>query len=290
MRIGAHVPVAHGFAVTMAYALDVGCEAIQVFAKSPRMWAGPRMDTDSAAAFALARAEAGIAPCVTHAAYLINLGSTDDALWEKSVLALADEVLRAARLRADGVVVHMGTAADGPDAAAVRVAEGVCRAWTTAASALGSDAPPVLLENAAGAGRSFGRDVAEIGAAITAVRALHVDAVGVCIDTCHAFAAGIDLRDADAWSAFAGEFQERIGLERLRVIHANDCAGGLGEHRDRHAWIGDGGIGEAGFAAMFAERRIAHVAAIIEMPGEQPVKDVENLARLRRLRESVSAP
>ena len=290
MRIGSHLLVADGYAATMAYAVQVGCEAIQMFAKSPRVWAGPLVDADAAAAFSLARAEAGIVPCVTHAAYLINLGSSDAAMWEKSVLALADEVLRAAVLGADGVVVHMGTATDGPDAAALRVADGVCRAWTTAAAALGSDAPPVLLENAAGAGHSFGRDTAEIGAAITAVRALGVDAVGVCIDTCHAFAAGIDLRDADAWSAFVVDFEERIGLARLRVIHANDCVGGLGERKDRHAWIGDGGIGDAGFAAMFAERRIAHVAAIIEMPGEQPFKDVENLARLRRLRASVAGP
>jgi deoxyribonuclease IV len=290
LRIGAHLPVADGYPATLAYALELGCEAVQVFGKSPRMWSAPPVDAEAAATFSSGRAEAAIAPCVTHAAYLINLGSTDQPMWEKSVMAMADELVRAAALDADGVVVHMGTAAEGTEAAAVRVAEGVCRAWRTASSALGNDAPRVLVENSAGAGHSFGRDVGEIAATIAAVMASGVEAVGVCIDTCHAFAAGIDLRDADGWDAFVREFDERIGLDRLCVIHANDCAGGLGERRDRHAWIGDGEIGGCGFAAMFAQTRLAHVAAIIEMPGERPVKDVENLARLRRLRASVSAP
>jgi deoxyribonuclease-4 len=290
LRIGAHLPVADGYPATLAYALELGCEAVQVFAKSPRMWSAPPVDADAATSFSAARAEAGIGPCVTHAAYLINLGSTDQSMWEKSVLAMTDELRRAAALAADGVVVHMGTAPEGPDAAAIRVAEGVRRAWMTASSALGTDAPWVLLENSAGAGHSFGRDVAEVAATVAAVRASGVEAVGACIDTCHAFAAGIDLRDADGWDALSREFDERVGLDRLRVIHANDCAGGLGERRDRHAWIGDGEIGERGFAAMFEQTRLAHVAAIIEMPGERPVKDVENLARLRRLRASVSAP
>jgi deoxyribonuclease IV len=290
LRIGAHLPVADGYPATLAYALELGCEAMQIIAKSPRMWSAPPVDAMAASAFAAARADAGIVPCVIHAAYLINLGTADDDLWGKSVAALADELRRAAVLHADGVVVHMGTAPAGPGAAAVRVADGVGRAWSAAASALGTDAPPVLLENSAGAGHSFGRDVAEIAATVAAVRAHGVDAVGVCIDTCHAFAAGIDLRCAGHWDDFASDFDERIGLERLRVVHANDCAGGLGERRDRHAWIGDGEIGERGFEAMFAEARLAHVAAIMEMPGERPVKDVENLARLRRLRVSASAP
>ncbi len=290
MRIGAHVGVSDGYAEAVAYALEVGCECIQVFAKSPRMWAGPRVDIAAASAFAVAREGVGIFPCVTHAAYLINLGSTDDAMWEKSVLALTDEVLRAALLGAAGVVVHMGTARDGPEAAAERVADGVARAWNVAAAALRADAPAVLLENAAGAGRSFGRSVAEIGSAVSAVRSRGVDAVGVCIDTCHAFAAGIDLRDGQAWAAFADAFDTEIGLDRLRVVHANDCAGALGEHKDRHAWIGEGSIGEAGFTAMFAESRIANAAAILEMPGDKPEKDAENIARLRRLRGSVEAP
>jgi deoxyribonuclease-4 len=290
VRIGAHVGVSDGYAEAVAYALEVGCECIQVFAKSPRMWAGPSVDLAAASAFAAERQEAGLSPCVTHAAYLINLGSNDPDLWEKSVLALTDEVLRAALLGATAVVVHMGTAPDGPQAAALRVADGVTRASGVAASALRADAPTVLLENSAGAGRSFGRSVTEIASAVAAVRAQGVEDVGVCIDTCHAFAAGIDLRDGGTWAAFADEFDGEIGLDRLRVIHANDCAGGLGEHRDRHAWIGEGSIGEAGFSAMFAEPRVSRAVAILEMPGEKPFKDRENVARLRRLRASVAAP
>jgi deoxyribonuclease-4 len=290
VRIGAHLSVGDGYDATMTYALEVGCECLQVFAKSPRTWAGPPVDPEAAARFATARTSAGVAPCVTHAAYLINLGSLEPQMWERSMLALADELLRAAVLRAEGVVVHMGTAVEGPEVGARLVAAGVCRAWTIASSALGVSAPTVLLENAAGAGHSFGRDIAEIAATVDAVTAGGVEAVGVCIDTCHAFASGIDVRDSAAWSEFIGGFDHAIGLDRLRIVHANDCAGGLGERRDRHAWIGEGGIGGSGFAAMFAERRLAHVAAIVEMPGEVPVKDAENLSRLRRLRDGAAAP
>ena len=290
LRIGAHVRVADGYDAAVAYALEVGCECIQVFGKSPRMWAGPPIDPGAAERFSASLAEAAITPLFTHAAYLINLGSTDEAMWHRSVLALADEIARASVLHADGVVVHMGTAPDGPQAAASRVADGAVLAWNAATGALGLPAPPVLLENAAGAGRSFGRDVAQIAATIEAVRSQGVDAVGVCFDTCHAFAAGIDLRGHDEWSEFVDDLDHRIGLNRLQVIHANDCSGGLGERRDRHAWIGDGGIGESGFAAMFAEPRLGHVAAILEMPGQMPLKDSENVARLRRLRDAASAP
>lgn len=287
MRIGAHVHTSEGLRATARYADETGCECVQVFAKSPQTWAGParlQADVDD---FRQRLGELGIAPVFTHAAYLINLGSADDALWERSTTALADETVRAGRLGAEGVVVHMGTAFGvGPEADALRVADAVARAWARAAA--DGPAPAVLLENAAGAGRSYGRDPEQMCDALDACRAAGAN-VGLCLDTCHGFAAGWDLRSPDGWGELCDLLEARGALSAVSLIHANDCLGGLGEHRDRHTWIGDGQIGEGGFAAMFGEARLAHASVIVEMPGEMPEKDAVNVARLKRLRDAAAS-
>ncbi len=288
MRIGAHVPVGDGWVEACGYAADVGCECLQVFAKSPRMWAGPPRDPSEAKSFRAERARLGLGPLFTHAAYLINLGSDDPLLWERSCSALADELTRAAMLGADGVVVHAGTTYAGAHHTPVgRVAAGVELAWR-AASESAADVPPVLIENSAGAGRAFGSGMADLCAAAAEARARGVSA-GVCFDTCHGFAAGIDVSRPKGWTAVCDIVDEVLGAGGLMLVHANDCTGGLGEHRDRHAWIGEGGVGEEGFAAMFREPRMADVPVVLEMPGMPPDKDRVNLDVLRRLRDAGAA-
>jgi deoxyribonuclease-4 len=287
VRIGAHIHTAGGLVKAASYAAITGCECVQVFAKSPQMWRGPERDPAEAAGFVSEMRALGIGPVFTHAAYLINAGSADDALWERSRMGLVDELCRAAQLHASGVVLHMGTAATGDLARdAERVAVMVSSALSEAAARC--EAPKVLLENTAGAGRSFGRDVRELCATLEACRAMGADA-GLCLDTCHGFAAGWDLRGPQGWSDLCDALTARGALETVDLIHANDCKGDLGEHRDRHAWIGDGLIGAQGFSAMFGEDRLAGVPVIVEMPGEPPRKDQENVARLRSLRDAVAA-
>jgi deoxyribonuclease-4 len=279
--IGAHVPMAGGLPAALEYALAAGCETMQIFAKSPRRWSAATLDAKAVAQFRLSCSEAGMGPVFTHASYLINLGAESAELWERSTLALADELIRGAAIGAAGVVVHLGRRfSDDDDACSRRIADSVRRATSIA----GEQCPPLLLENSAGAGRQFGASVEEVAVALTAVRDCGVSAA-VCFDTCHAFAAGIDVRTADGWT-MALELLERLaGADAIRLVHANDCRGSLGSHRDRHEWIGEGQIGSGGFVAMFERLRPTGAAVIVEMPREAPEKDAENVRRLKRLRD-----
>jgi deoxyribonuclease IV len=287
MRIGAHVPVGDGLLRACTYATEVGCECIQIFAKSPRMWRGPGRDPDEAAAFIAERRRLGIGPVFVHAAYLINLGSSDPLLWDRSIAALADELRRADLVGAEAVIVHAGTVYDGAHSSPVgRVSEGVARAWES--SGVGEAGPRIALENSAGAGHAFGSHLDELCEAAASARASGAR-TGICFDSCHGFAAGIDVSEADGWSQLCDAVHAGLGPGGLLAIHANDCKGELGAHKDRHAWIGDGHVGLDGFAAMFAEPRLAEVAVVVEMPGEPPEKDRENVGRLRTLRDAAAA-
>jgi deoxyribonuclease-4 len=285
MRIGAHVPMDGGLAAALEYAIETGSETFQLFAKSPRRWSGPKRPPEEAAAFRAACAEAGIGPVFTHASYLINLGASDPLQWEKSCAALADEMTRAFAIGASGVVVHLGTRfCDDDGDCTARVAETVARAVEIATGPVA----PVLLENAAGAGRQFGTDAHEMAQALVAVRTTGVVA-GLCVDTCHAFAAGIDLRAPEGWAGLLCHLDAHCGPGSVVLVHANDCKGEFGAHLDRHEWIGDGFVGESGFAAMFARPSLDSATAIVEMPGDPPHKDIENVSRLKRLRAAAGA-
>jgi deoxyribonuclease-4 len=286
MLVGAHIRIAWGYDKTADYAARVGCEAVQIFAKSPQQWRSKRIDPEAAARFAERRAELELGPLFTHAAYLINLGSRDHTLWAKSVDGLADEIARAAILRADGVIVHIGTRFDeaSDDASARRVAEGV--ALATQLSAVRGDVPRVILENTAGAGNTFGGSFEELAAVLNRLDDIGVTDGGLCLDTCHAWASGIDVGSSAGWTHLIDTIEGCCGRGRIFALHANDCKGGRGEHKDRHEWIGDGTIGYVGFAAMLCEPRLRHVPAILEMPGEIPVKDEVNITRLKGLRDS----
>ncbi|MDY0340644.1 MAG: deoxyribonuclease IV [Coriobacteriia bacterium] len=281
MIFGAHVGIAGGYPAAVDYAVSVGCECMQVFAKSPRQWSAKSLDVAVAEAFRSRIAEVGMGPVFVHTAYLINLGSDDDALWERSWQALADEIARGELLGAVGIVTHVGTRYKSvPEKTAARIARGVDLAW----AASGAGQTRLLLENTAAAGTTYGNGPDELGSILHAldVAAGHV---GVCLDTCHAHAAGWDLADPGGWDRLLGAFDSCCGMP-IEVIHANDSAFGVGEHKDRHAWIGDGTIGLDGFRRMVEEPRLATVPVITEMPGETPGKDLENLRRLKSLRDA----
>ncbi len=285
MLIGAHVGVGDGFPASIDYAESVGCEAIQVFAKSPRQWRSRSIVPEVARAFGKRRAASSIGFVCTHTAYLINLGSEDDALWERSWRALADELDRAALLGADATVTHMGTNRTGDRAlGARRIADGIERALAVAPSGV------LLLENTAGAGTTFGNGPEEIGAVLGLLDSDWRERLDVCLDTCHAHAAGWDLSDETGWNGFVGGLESCCGPGRIRVVHANDSTFEAGAHRDRHAWVGEGTIGTDGFARMFADTRLSEAAAIVEMSGEIPEKDVVSVSRLRELRAASLGP
>lgn len=283
MYVGVHVSVAKGLVNAVEYAASVGSECMQVFAKSPRQWQGRPLDPQAAHAFAEARERAEIREVFTHTAYLINLASVDDVLWERSVAALADEIVRGRTLGADGVATHLGTHPTGEsEEAADRIATAIRRAFEIAGDATGIPTR-LLLENTAGGGTLYGRTVAAIGRVIERCGE-YGPLVGVCLDTCHAHASGIDVSDDAAWGRLLAGIDGACGSGSLGLVHANDCMFELGSRRDRHAWIGDGTIGSAGFAAMLQRTELADVSAVTEMPGEVPIKDEENIRRLKGLR------
>jgi deoxyribonuclease-4 len=221
----------------------------------------------------------------THASYLINMGAEADELWEHSAAALADELVRASVIGAAGVVIHLGRRFSDDDAACL---DRVTRCVVSAATLAGDLCVPLLLENSAGAGRQFGVTAAEMAAALVSVRAAGVEA-GLCFDTCHGFAGGIDVRTRAGWSGLLGELGAAAGSGAIRLIHANDCKGEFGAHKDRHEWIGDGQVGEGGFAAMFEQDYLSDTAVVVEMPGDGPRKDEENVRRLKSLRDAAVA-
>jgi deoxyribonuclease-4 len=283
VRIGAHISVSGGYPKAVDYAQSVGCECIQVFAKSPRQWKGPPIDPNSAETFRELRAEHDISPLFTHTAYLINLATDDSLLRERSIEALADELARGSTIGADGVVTHIGADPSGdPLAAARRVGGAITEAFDRA-GAPDCDTR-LLLENTAGAGRTFGATFEEIAAAMAAAD-VPLDRLGVCLDTCHAFAWGYALHVADGWQDVLEDIDETVGIGRLGLIHANDCKFERGTRRDRHEWIGDGFIGVEGFSAMVGAPALQSTPVVTEMPGELPTKDEVNIARLKALRE-----
>jgi deoxyribonuclease-4 len=180
-------------------------------------------------------------------------------------------------LGAWALVTHVGTRAGSVAETATRVARAIDRARDRA----GHPNVRILLENTAGAGRSFGTGPEELGAVVSELA--EADAVGVCLDTCHAHAAGWDLAHESEWQRLLEGFRDQCPAPLL-AVHANDCLFGSGERKDRHAWIGEGTIGRAGFAAMFRQEALADLPIVTELGGAVPEKDVVNITRLRELR------
>ena len=264
------------------YALSVGCECIQMFAKSPRQWSSKPIDPGDAAAFIADRTDRDLGPVLTHTAYLINLSTSNDEMRQKSVLALADEIQRGTLLQADGVNTHIGNDPGGNRVeAAKRAADSILQAFDIVGGAQRN--ARLILENTAGAGSTFGDTVEEL-AAVIEYAGLDADRLGICIDTCHAWAAGYDVGSSSGWGELVASIDATMGLDRLGWIHANDCLFPRGSKKDRHAWIGEGEIGIDGFAAMVAHPGLSHVNVVTEMPGDMPEKDIVNIERLNSMR------
>jgi deoxyribonuclease-4 len=283
MHIGAHVGVGRGWVAAAEYCAEVGAECMQVFSKSPRTWRVSPLPDEVHDAFpeALERLELG--PVFVHTSYLINLGTDDQALLARSVDALADEFDRAATVGASGLVTHLGTdPLDDRPAAAERIADAVALARERSSEP--GRTVRLLLENSAGSGRHFGGDVTEVGALLCAIEERSAGPVGVCLDSCHAFAFGYDLRDLSGWEGMLDALERACGASRVELVHANDAMFGLAEKRDRHAWIGDGELGTGCFRALMECERLCETPIVTEMPGERPEKDAINTERLVSMR------
>jgi deoxyribonuclease-4 len=274
--------IAGGIDKAPALAASVGCTAMQVFVKNNNRWEGPPISAASAARYADELAKAGIRPeaVIAHTCYLINLASPKEDVAAKSVVALADELARCAQVGIHGLVMHPGAhLGEGREAGIERIA---ARARPVL-DALPDDAPVrLLLETTAGTGTNLGATFEDLRDILDAID--RPARTGVCLDTCHIFAAGFDIRTAEGWKSAARGFDKLVGLSNLRAIHLNDSKGALGSRKDRHAHIGEGEIGLEGFRAVLNDKRLRQVPMALETPkGPDLAEDRMNLAQLAGL-------
>jgi deoxyribonuclease-4 len=284
-ELGAHMSIAGGLHLALERGRELGCFAVQIFVKNQRQWAAPPLGADEVRAFRAARRAAGIPWVFAHASYLINLASPDAAAWARAVDVFTDELERAEALGLACVAIHPGShLGTGVEAGLARVAAAV---GETLRRTRGYRVR-IALENTAGGGGTLGRTFGELGALLD--RTGRVRRVGVCLDTCHLFAAGYDIRTPEGYRAALAECAEAVGLDRVLAFHLNDAKAPLGSGLDRHENIGRGRLGLRPFGLLLNDPRFRAVPKVLETPKEPaPAADLRNLAVLRRLR-GVSAP
>jgi deoxyribonuclease IV len=278
-ELGAHVSTAGGLRNAPGRSAQIGAVAMQVFTKQPSRWAEPLLQDEDVAAFRDAVAQHGIAHATSHDSYLINLASPDAVLQRRSTDSFRSELQRCAALGITDVVTHPGNATDDDFASAI------ARNAAAVEQVLGEVAGVrVLFETTAGSGRVLGATFEQMAAILERIPAALQPRVGVCFDTCHVWAAGYDLRDG--YDDVMRQFDDVIGLHRIRLFHLNDSVGDRGSRRDRHAGIGEGTLGDEPFRRLMLDRRFSAVPKLLETPkgDDHTAADRRNLARLRSFR------
>ena len=279
MRLGAHESIGGGLHKAFDRAQSVGCETLQIFVKSNRSWAVKPLTEEDIARFKAKAEETDIQPVVAHTSYLLNLGTPDDTLWKRSRDTLIIELERCEALGVPYLVLHPGShVGTGEEAGLARVAQalGEVHAATPGFRA------QILLETTAGQGTNLGYRFEHLGWLLE-----HTptgERMGVCLDTCHVFAAGYELRTPEGYAATMETFDRIVGLERLLALHLNDSKGDLGSRKDRHEHIGKGHIGLEGFRHVLNDPRLANLPGLLETPKSDDLhEDRENLVVLRSL-------
>ncbi|HET9926034.1 MAG TPA: deoxyribonuclease IV [Methylomirabilota bacterium] len=278
--LGAHMSIAGGLHLALTRGRDVGCSVVQIFLKNQRQWTARPYTDSEVREFRAAWKATGVRVVFAHANYLINLATPVAAEWRRAVDVFHDELERAEALGLPFVVIHPGShRAAGLDEGIRRVA----RAIDVLHDRMRGERVRIVLENTAGGGATIGRSFEELAAVVGAVR--EPDRVGVCLDTCHLFAAGYDIRTPDGYETTIGRCRRLLGLRRVRAFHLNDAKQPLGSGLDRHEKIGRGHLGVEPFRRLMNDRRFARVPMALETPKDpEPRADREALALLRRLR------
>jgi deoxyribonuclease-4 len=278
MLIGAHVSPAGGLSKAIERGVERGCEAIQIFNQSPRMWRPTAYTEEDFAAFREAMGPSPIDAVLIHAVYLLNCASDDPDIRAKSLTSLTHSLRVGQAIGSSGVVLHPGSAKTG------HVGEAITRAGETIAQALAdSEGCELHLENTAGAGGTLGRSFQELAQLLEAAGG--DERLGVCLDSCHLLASGYDIRTAGGMSSVQRECTRTLGRGRVRSLHLNDSQTPLGSNRDRHANIGAGELGEEGCIAFLSAPGLQKLPCILETPGENREgpsrKEVELAMELR---------
>lgn len=279
-KLGAHESVAGGLHLAFDHIEAVGGEALQIFTRNQRQWHAQPLGEGEKRQFRERWEQAGNIPVASHASYLINLGSGKKEQAEKSVAAFAAEIQRCDQLAIPWVIIHPGShGGDGTELGLARVSRHLDMVFEKAGK---GSCTRVLLETTAGQGKGLGSSFAELARIIS--ESSHADRLGVCLDTCHVFAAGYDISTADGYAETIAKFEETIGLDRLLFFHLNDSKKASGSRVDRHEHIGKGCIGLEGFRLLLNDPRFADHPMTLETPkGKDLQEDRDNLARLRSL-------
>ncbi len=276
MKLGLHLSIIGSIDRAIDRAVERGCNALQIFSRNPRGWRYKEMSSKEVKNFRTKRENSNIWPIFIHTPYLLNLASSKEDVYAKSVKALREELCRADILGVPFVVTHLGShLGRGKREGFRRIVNAVDKAFSEVRNNV-----VLLLENTAGTRNSMGSTFDDIQYLVTRID--ERQRLGVCFDTCHAFAAGYDLVSQKAVQDTLQRFDDTVGLEKLRLVHLNDSKGDLGSGIDRHEHIGMGKIGERGFRNILRSR-LGQSPLILETPIDNQRSDVENLIKVREL-------
>ncbi len=275
MKVGVHVSIAGGLQKAVERAEKLGCDTFQIFLCNPRSWSMPPLDVKAVEGFRAAREESGLDPVVVHMPYLPNLATLDEDLYVKSIESLRENLDRCEAVGAEYLVTHMGKG-NHPEAVS-RMAEAIKHAWGEKDRRVF-----LLLENTAGQGSELGSTLEELSKIHKAI-IKHIRQIGICIDTCHAFAAGYDIRTKGEIRNFVKNLLYLFDKQDIKVIHLNDSIKILGSRVDRHMHIGKGELGTDAFRYIVNNPVIRTVPGILETPKKSDEDDLVNLATVRSL-------
>jgi deoxyribonuclease IV len=277
---GAHC--SGGIKKALDNAIGMGADAVQLFVQSPRTWRFPDHDPDVLARFREHRAETGL-PAFVHSLYLVNLAAPDEAIYAKSTETMRATVDTACAIEADAVIFHVGShLGAGFETGLERVVPALAQVLDRC-----NDRTWLLMENSAGAGGTIGRSIEELALIFEALE--RHERLGVCLDSCHLYVSGVDATDPGTMKAVVDELDARIGLDRLRALHANDAKAPLGSNRDRHDNIDEGLMGE-GLGVFLAHPRLQHLPVLLEVPGKDGKgPNADEIRKLRELHERATA-
>jgi deoxyribonuclease-4 len=278
--LGAHVSIAGGIQNALRRGHELQCSTIQIFTKNASQWKEREIEKAEGRSFQVLQKELGISPVISHAAYLINLASPFRELSRKSIDAVVQEVKRCDDLGIPYLVIHPGSHTGCGEKRAIEL---LVQAIYEIRKQIVPSAITILLEISAGQGTSIGCTVEQIAEIIDGVKESY--RIGLCLDTCHAFAAGYDFRTKARYQKFISDIDATIGLDKLKVIHLNDSKTDCGSRVDRHEHIGKGMIGRHPFGWIMSDERLENIPKIIETPdlGKDMAIDRKNLDLLRRL-------
>jgi len=277
LLLGGHMSISGGFHQAVERGESINCTAIQIFTRSNRQWQAKKLTQESADLFRQARKGSCIRSVVSHLPYLVNIGSPNEDTYKKSVSLLKEELKRCDTLGIKYMILHPGShLKDGEQTCLDRIVRGL-----NAVFANDTGQTMILLENMAGQGTNVGYQFEHLGYIIKKVN--NKNRVGVCFDTCHAFAAGYDFRKQDGYDDMWRKFDKHVGLQKLKAFHINDSKKELGSRVDRHENIGQGKIGLGAFRLLFNDERFFKVPKVLETPKPTPELYVKNMKVIKRL-------